>query len=243
MSVPELQQRNETIDTLPVTAAYHDEIAAWPSGELSRLIIAPALVTVLLVSGVYWIRLQPPAGSVGQQQTSIVQVHLLPRPDSAPIAVAPVAHPITNDIASRADILLKEPDPTTSDDPVPVPRARAFSPADAPPSNVKSAASPVSGPPNSAALKFQQALLRHVARYQHYPSAARSLHLEGKVDTQFSMSRDGTLLGVWVKTSSGQAMLDKEALETIRRAQPLPPIPPELPDRLHIHVQLVFDPS
>ena len=35
----------------------------------------------------------------------------------------------------------------------------------------------------------------------------------------------------------------KEAIETIRRAQPLPPIPPELPDRLNIHVQLVFDPS
>jgi protein TonB len=57
------------------------------------------------------------------------------------------------------------------------------------------------------------------------------------------MSRDGTLLGVWVKTSSGQAMLDKEAIDTIRRAQPLPSIPPELPDRLNIHVQLVFDPS
>jgi protein TonB len=38
-------------------------------------------------------------------------------------------------------------------------------------------------------------------------------------------------------------LLDKEAMETIRRAQPLPPIPPELPERLNIHVQLVFDPS
>ena len=69
------------------------------------------------------------------------------------------------------------------------------------------------------------------------------MHLEGKVDTQFAMARDGKLLGVWVRTSSGQMLLDKEAVETIRRAQPLPPIPPELPDRLNIQVQLEFDPT
>jgi protein TonB len=208
-----------------------------------RLIIAPALVTVLLVGGVYWIRLQAPAGSAGPQQTSIVQVHLLPRPDPAPIAVAPVSRTITDSVASRADVSLKEADPITSDEPVSVPKAKSFSPAEAPPSNIRSAPSPVSGPPSTAVIKFQQALLRHVARYQRYPNAARALRLEGKVDTQFSMGRDGTLLGVWVKTSSGQAMLDREAIETIRRAQPLPSIPPELPDHLNIQLQLEFDPS
>jgi protein TonB len=103
--------------------------------------------------------------------------------------------------------------------------------------------SAVTGPASSAVVRFQQTLLRHVARYQRYPSAARSLHLEGRVDMQFAISRDGTLLGVWVKTSSGQGVLDKEAIETIRRSQPLPSIPSELPDRLNIHVQLAFDPT
>ena len=245
MSADEVRQGNERVEARSLSAALQssqDETAG-PSGELLRLIIAPALVTVLLAGGVYWIRLQPPAGSVGQQQTSIVQVHLLPRPDAAPIAVASAPQSITDNVASRADVSLKEPDPTTSDDPVPVPMAKAFSPAEAPPSIVRPAPSLVSGPASSAAIQFQQALFRHLARYQHYPNAARSLHLEGKVDTQFSMSRDGTLLGVWVKTSSGQAILDKEAIETIRRAQPLPSIPPELPDRLNIHFPIVFDPS
>jgi periplasmic protein TonB len=245
MSAEEVQQGNENVAVPSLPAAllsYHDETGA-SSGVLLRLFIAPALATVLLVGGVYWIRLQPPAGSLGQQSTSIVQVHLLPRPDSAPIAIASVPQSITDNVASRAEVSVKEPDPTASDEPVPVPTAKAVSPAEVPPSIVRSAPSPVSGPANSAAVKFQQALLRHVARYQHYPNAARALHLEGKVDTQFSMSRDGTLLGVWVKTSSGQAVLDKEAIETIRRAQPLPSIPPELPDRLNMHVQLVFDPS
>jgi protein TonB len=241
MSPMELPQRNDGQDAPPASAAHLNEAAAGPSGQLVRLIVAPALVTVLLVGGVYWIRLQPPAGSAGQQQTSIVQVHLLPRPDPAPIAVNSVSRPITEGAIGRADVASKEPDPNAFDDPVPLLSAKAYLPAEAPPSNI-SLASPVGAPPSSAALKFQQTLLRHVARYQHYPDAARSRRLEGKVDTLFSMSRNGTLIGVWVETSSGQALLDQEAINTIRRAQPLPPIPPELPDRLNIHIPLAFDP-
>ncbi|MDE5457037.1 TonB family protein [Bradyrhizobium sp. CSA112] len=246
MSIDELHQRTPKGPASPVPPAllpYENETGAWSSGELFRLFVAPALVTLLLVGGVYWIRLQMPAGSTGQQQTSVVQVHLLPRPDSAPIVTASASHSTTQAVASRTDTSLKEPDPATVDEPAPVPRARTFSSAEAPPSNILSAPSAVSGPASSAAIKFQQALMRHVAQYQRYPNAARALRLQGKVDTQFSMSRDGKLLGVWVRTSSGQSLLDKEAMETIRRAQPLPPIPSELPDRLNIHVQLVFDPS
>jgi protein TonB len=84
---------------------------------------------------------------------------------------------------------------------------------------------------------------RHIARYHRYPSAARSQQLQGTVETVFSMKRDGSLLGVWVKTTSGKTLLDKEAIETIKRAQPLPPIPSNLPERLNIEVLLEFDPS
>ena len=243
MSFDDIQKRSQESAALapPALLPYEEEAGSWSSGEVLRLLTVPALATLLLVGGVYWIRLQMPAGSMGQQQASIVQVHLLPRPDSAPIAAASAAYSTTQALVSRADTSSKEPDPSTSDEPIPVPRA--FAPAEAPPSNILSAPSAVSGPENNAAAKFQQALMRHVARYQRYPNAARSQRLEGKVDTHFSMSRDGKLLGVWVGTSSGQTVLDKEAMETIRRAQPLPPIPPELPDRLDIHVQLAFDPT
>lgn len=239
----DIRQENEKGQGAALRFYQDDKAGAGSSGELFRLLGVPFLATVLLVGGVYWIRLQPTAGSMGHQSASIVQVQLLPRPDSVPIAVASVSRPITENIASRANESLKEPDPTTSDDPVPVPRPKTFTPGDAPPSNVMSTHASVSGPANSAAVKFQQTLLRHVSRYQRYPNAARSMRLEGKVDTQFAMARDGTLLGVWVRTSSGQTLLDKEAIDTIRRAQPLPPIPPELPDRLNIQVLLEFDPA
>jgi periplasmic protein TonB len=237
------QQPDKKGVAAPAPYAAGEDPSAWSSGELARLFIAPAVMVLLFVGGVYWIRQQLPAGSVGQAQNSIVQVQLLPRPDSPPIAVAATSPTVTENVVSRVDTRSKDPDPTPSDDPPAVQQTKMPSPAEVPALNVRAAPSAVSGPPSSAAIKFQQALLRHVARYQRYPSAARPLHLEGKVDTQFAMSRDGTLLGVWVKTSSGQVMLDKEAIDTIRRAQPLPHIPPELPDRLNVHVQLVFDPS
>lgn len=225
----------------PSPSPYENETGAWSSGEILRLVFAPALITLFLVGGVYWIRLQMPAGSAGQQQTSVVRVQLIPRPDSAPIVTASATESPTQTVFSRSETSLKEPDPIAPDDPAPIPRARTASLAETPPSNVLSPPSVVNGSASSAAIRFQQALLRHVAQYQRYPNAARPL--QGKVDTQFAIGRDGRLLGVWVRTSSGQMILDKEAIETIRRAQPLPPIPPELPDRLNIDVQLVFDPS
>ena len=240
MTFIEPRHQNSREAVLPPPPFHEEDVNAWPSGELARMSIAPVLVALLFVGGVYWIRHQPPAGAVGQQQNSVVQVQLLPRPDPAPIPVA-AAPSVTGAVASRVDTPSKEPDPTPSDDPPVTRQGKSFSPADTPPANATPA--PASAPPSAATMKFQQALLRHIARYQRYPNAARSLHLEGKVDTLFAMSRDGTLLGVWVRTSSGQILLDNEAIDTIRRAQPLPRIPSELPDRLSIHLQLVFDPS
>jgi protein TonB len=245
MSADELRQRTWKHPAPPVLPLQPDEheASAWSSGELLRLFLAPVLVTLFLVGGVYWIKLQMPAGSTGQQSNPVVQVRLLPRPDPAPTITASVSESTSQTVASRADTSQKDPDPTPSEEVAPVPRARTFSPAEAPPSNVLSSIAAISAPASSAAAKFQQALLRHVAQYQRYPNAARARQLQGIVDTQFAMSRDGQLLGVWVRTSSGQVVLDREAIETIRRAQPLPPIPAELPDRMNIHVQLMFDPS
>jgi periplasmic protein TonB len=176
MSADQLPPRNEAGRAAAALRSYQDE-PGLSGGELIRLFVVPALVAVVFVGGVYWIRLRLPAGSVGQPSTSVVQVHLLPRPDAAPIAVASVSHPVMENVASRADASLEEPEPTISDDPAPKPKP--FSPADAPPSNVMSAPSAMSGPANDAAAKFQQALLRHVAQYQHYPSGRYAI-LDGQ---------------------------------------------------------------
>jgi protein TonB len=217
-----------------------EDPSAWSRAEVLRLFLVPTVVALLFTGGVYWVRQQQPAGSVGQDQASIVQVHLLPRPDPAAIPVV-ASQPIVGNVAGHTDVPIDEPDPATRDGATIVPAVTTPTETSAP--SIEPTPSQLETAPNSTAIKFQQALLHHVARYQHYPNGARPGRLRGSVETLFSMRRDGTLVGVWVKASSGQAVLDNAAMDTIRRAQPLPSIPSELPDRLNIHVTLVFDPS
>ncbi len=244
MTLTQPSGRGDALRIVPAAAALHlDDPRAWSAGEVLRLLLVPLITTVLFVGGIYWVRLQLPAGpAMGRDQASVVQVHLLPRPTPAPIPVAPASEPATASVASRTDVPLDEPDPM-SVDAAAMPPARASTPAETSVPSARPTPSPADAPPSSATVRFQQALLRHVARYQHYPNAARLGRLHGSVETLFSMRRDGTVLGVWVKTSSGQAVLDKEAVDAIRRAQPLPSIPSELPERLNIQVTLMFEPS
>jgi len=55
------------------------------------------------------------------------------------------------------------------------------------------------------------------------------------------MLRDGTVTDVRIASSSGYSLLDIAAIETIRKAQPLPRIPAELPESLNILVPVAFE--
>ncbi|WP_407178607.1 energy transducer TonB [Bradyrhizobium sp. STM 3562] len=219
---------------------YPDDPSAWAWGEVLRLLLAPIIVTMLFVGGIYWIKWQLPSGRSGQDQASTVQVRLLPRPGPEPVPVSEISPPSLARVAAQTDDAADRPDKPIEDAAVtPVPSAPAA--AEAPAVISRPVAS--DGPPNVAAIKFRQDLLRHVARYQRYPKAARRERLYGSVDTIFSMRRDGTVLGVWVRSSSGQPIFDKEAVDTIWRAQPLPAVPSDLPDPLTVETTLVFEPS
>lgn len=211
-----------------------------PSTELWRLMLVPAVVGVLFIGGVYWLRLQVATGGGAPETTAVVQVHLLPRPDPIPVPVAPVTQP--------AAVSVPNPTSGQTEAPAALPnRTLAALPTEAPSVSepaVPSTSQPSStdAPPSSATLEFRNALLRHIARFQRYPRAAEPKRLQGTVRAVFSVSRDGKLLGAWVKTSSGQAVLDQAAIETLRRAQPLPVIPSALPDPIKIELALGFDP-
>jgi protein TonB len=95
----------------------------------------------------------------------------------------------------------------------------------------------------AAVVAFEKQLFAHVERYRRYPEAAQRDGLHGVVQVMFAMSRGGRVVGVWLKTSSGYTALDQEAIDTVRRAEPLPPIPIELPDQLTILLPIEFTPS
>jgi protein TonB len=74
----------------------------------------------------------------------------------------------------------------------------------------------------------RQRLAAHLQRYKQYPSSARSAHEEGTAMVTFTVTRSGSVTGVRLSRSSGHPSLDREAMDAIRRAQPLPSFPPEM---------------
>jgi protein TonB len=95
--------------------------------------------------------------------------------------------------------------------------------------------------PSDVADAFERALLEHIEPYRRYPSDA--MGASGTVELMFTMDRGGVITGVWIRQSSGSAALDREAVATVLRAQPLPQIPPELPDPLNITLPVSFSPA
>jgi periplasmic protein TonB len=221
--------------------AEKDDPNAWSSRELLRLLIAPTVATLLFAGGVYWLQLQVRTGATGREAIGFVQVRLLPRPDPVPIPVSPAPQTATVGSLGATDHVVEAPaetsDHAVTDQPIqPSSTGPVATPSRSPSRDTEASES-------AAVLEFRETLLRHIARYQKYPNGAERLRLRGTVRTVFSVGCNGRLLGVWIKTSSGETILDHAAIETIRRAQPLPAIPAALPDPLKIEVALGFDPS
>ncbi|MEE4453020.1 energy transducer TonB [Novosphingobium resinovorum] len=93
---------------------------------------------------------------------------------------------------------------------------------------------------NNAAQSWEARLLAHLEKYRRYPPAARARRDEGTVFVRFRMDRAGKVLAADLVRSSGAALLDRAALDTIRRAQPLPAIPDERPAPLELTVPVEF---
>jgi len=131
----------------------------------------------------------------------------LPKP--APVKPKPV----------RADA--KKPTDT------PAPRTSAAPKAERQASLTSSPAT--AGATSSAALaSYNQLVAAHLQRFKQYPSGARTAREQGTSRLSFTLSRSGQVLGSRLAGSSGHPSLDGETLAMVRRAQPFPPMPPEL---------------
>jgi protein TonB len=58
-----------------------------------------------------------------------------------------------------------------------------------------------------------------------YPRLARKMGWEGKVVVSFVICEDGTVINIKIVKSSGFALLDKNAVESIKKAVPFPSPP------------------
>lgn len=206
---------------------------------LRQLIGAAILTPMVLAAGVLWLH-HMPAGLTSSAADAVVEVRLL--------SEDPVDQPRMPSPAVAPQAPFVPPDRLVDDPHHAIPKADQTAPEqvkEAPPSSApKKTEAATTGRAvlsDKAASIFQQRLLAHIARYRLYPDDAKRNGVQGVVTVLFAMRRDGTVTGAWVRGTSGNRTLDDAAIDTIRRAVPLPGIPPEMPDSLNVLIPVAFN--
>lgn len=71
-------------------------------------------------------------------------------------------------------------------------------------------------------------LLAQLAQHKRYPLSSRRKAQEGVAVLDFEISRTGRVLVSHIQKSSGFNALDKAVLVMLKRAEPFPPVPPDM---------------
>lgn len=99
---------------------------------------------------------------------------------------------------------------------------------------------PGGGAPGMAA-DYYTLLQAWLEKRKRYPRRAKLRREEGVVLLRFTVTRAGDVTEFGVEKSSGHKLLDEEARALLRRAQPLPEMPPEMDvGQLELRVPIAF---
>lgn len=95
---------------------------------------------------------------------------------------------------------------------------------------------------NGEALRqFLTLIRKKIESRKKYPMSARNAGIEGRSEVKITILKDGQLEKVEIIDSSGSEILDNAALESVREANPFPPIPSNLGrDKIEMSVYLTF---
>lgn len=80
----------------------------------------------------------------------------------------------------------------------------------------------------ASANAYNALVFGHLQRFKRYPAAAHGA--SGTVTVRFELNRAGDVIDSAVAKSSGNAALDREALDLLRRASPFPAFPAAKPE-------------
>jgi protein TonB len=229
----------------PLVLLHHDdraEIARWSAAAAAVLAAHAGLVALYLVTR----PIEPP----GSREAPVVTIDLAPLPeapstqrqDMAPgpqtpppepeiiqskprPAVEPQERPQENPMLALPEHTLPEQKQEERKTPV-----LQTAPANA----ERSAIAPATSNAGRNAVEaippsWISRLRAHLDSHRQYPQGRRE---EGVVTLNFTMDRNGHILAQRVAKSSGSPALDKEALATLQRAQPLPPFPSSMTNAL-----------
>ncbi len=96
-------------------------------------------------------------------------------------------------------------------------------------------------PAQEAMLRYQDMVKQRIEEARRYPSWAKRRGIEGEVCIKFAILSNGLTQDIRIIRSSGSKVLDEEAVDTIGRASPFPPVPEEIDSPLiWMEVSIVF---
>jgi len=90
--------------------------------------------------------------------------------------------------------------------------------------------------------QYRFAIIAAAKRYKRYPRVAMDNNWEGTAVVRMVIGADGMIASLSVKTASGHEILDQQALDMIRKAKPLTPIPSALRGKsFSVEVPVIFN--
>jgi protein TonB len=136
------------------------------------------------------------------------------RPASRPAPAAPAQ--------ASAPPPFAEPAPAASAAPGAAPGLARVEPRPAAPA-------PAAEVPDAATLaQYRLQLMSAAKRYKRYPRVAMDNSWEGKVELRMVIGANGMIASLSVRNGTGHDVLDQQALDMVRKAKPLAPIPAAL---------------
>ena len=90
--------------------------------------------------------------------------------------------------------------------------------------------------------QYRLALIVATRRYKRYPAIAMEKGWQGRVEVRMRIGANGMLAGTSIKTSSGHEILDKQAMDMLRKGKTTVQIPASLRGReFTIDVPVIFN--
>ena len=69
---------------------------------------------------------------------------------------------------------------------------------------------------------------------KHYPKEALAQNIRGQLELLVGINANGTLHHITIRRSSGSNILDKAAINIVRRAAPFDPLPAEMAENIDV---------
>jgi protein TonB len=167
-----------------------------------------------------------------------------PPPDQPPPPTTDANAPVESDVqeAPQAEVVMSAPPPPPPPKPavektekptkpthhMPKPQRRVKS-TRSDLRHAQSAAAPRAGLNGAAVADWKSEIVMRIMSEKEYPEEARAQGASGTAVVAFSVGASGGIRSVRLARSSGSSILDRAAVETVRRANPVPPAPAGVP--------------